>query len=317
MTRLARIVLRLYPPAWRERYGEEYDALLADHGVDARTLADMLRGALDARVRDLAGASPERRQRAALAACLWAVAAAAAAVAAFVKMAEYDDFTAAAARHAPVAAGRDLIFAGAGIVAAAVCAGGLVVAVALWRDLRRGARRELVHPLAAVIAAAVVVALGPGVLAVYAHTQRVRSPHDPLTLAVVGAWLIVSAAAVAVGLANTGRIVVRVPLRAHELRLAVGAAYVAAGGLCLTAGGLVGWGIALEAESARVFGLPDGGILATPTAATWAVQVALGVGGAAFALAALRRAGGASPRPRTAPSSPPSPPPAGRSSSSG
>jgi hypothetical protein len=290
MTRLARIVQRLYPPAWRERYREEYAALLDDHGVDARTLADMARGAVDARVRDLAAAPPERRQRTALAACLWAVAAAAVAVAGFAKMAEYDDFTAAAARHAPVAAGRDLIFAGAGIVAGAVCAGGLVIAAALWRDLRRSARRNLVHPLAAVIAAALVVALGPPILAVYAHTAPRHSPHDPLTLAVVGAWLIASAVAVAAGLANTGRIVVRVALGARELRLVVGAAYVAAGGLCLTACGLVAWGIALETESARVFGLPDGGLLATPTPVTWAAQVALGAGGAAFALFALRSA---------------------------
>lgn len=317
MTLVARIVLRLYPQGWRERYCDEYEALLDDHGVDVRTLADMARGVVDARIRDLAGASPERRQRAALAACLWAVTAAAVAVAGFVKMVEYDDFRAAAARHAPVAAGRDLILAGAGIVALAVCAGGLVVSVALWRGLRQDGPRDLARPLAAAVIATAVVALGPPVLAMFAHAAPSGSPHDPRTIALVGAWLAVSAIAVAVALAATGRILAGVSLGAGELRMAMRAAWVAAAGLCMIAGGLLLWGIALGTESARVFGLPEGGLMATPTRATWMAEMALGAGAAFFAVLTLMRAGGASPRPRSAPSSPPSPPPAGRSSSSG
>jgi hypothetical protein len=315
LTRLARILLRLYPPAWRERYRDECEALLDDHGVDARTLASVLRGAVDAHIRELAGATADRSRRVALAACLWAVAASTVSVAGFAKMVEYDDFTAAAAHHAPVAAARDVIFAGAAIVAVAVCAAGLVVALALWRDLRGEARRHLVRPLAALAAATGALALGLCLLVVFAHTATPRPPHDPRNLAVVTAWLVGSAIAAAAGLAAAGRIVVRVAIGARGLRLAIGAAWAAAAGMCLTATGLVAWGLALEAESARVLDLPDGGFLATPTVATWAVQVVLGVGGAAFALAALRRAGGASPRPQSAPSSPPSPPPAGRSSS--
>jgi hypothetical protein len=314
VTRLARLCLRLYPSAWRERYRDEYEALLDDHGADAGTLADMMRGVLDARVRDLAAAAPERRQRAALSACLWAVAAAAAAVAGFAKMIEYEDFRAAAARHAPIAAGRDLTFAGAGIVAVAVCAAGLVVAAALVRQLRRD-RSELLGPLATVVAATAVVAAGPPALAVYAHTASPHGPHDPRTVALVGLWLAVSAVAAAVGLTGAGRLLRRLPLRPRELWLAVRAAWVATGGIWLTAAGLVLWGTALATESAHLFGLSDGGLLATPTPATWAAQVVLGVGAAAVAVLALRRAGGASPRPRSAPSSPASRPPAGRSSS--
>jgi hypothetical protein len=36
----------LYPPAWRARYGAEFDALLDDANVRWRDLADVLRGAL-------------------------------------------------------------------------------------------------------------------------------------------------------------------------------------------------------------------------------------------------------------------------------
>jgi len=41
MNRLARWVMRLYPAQWRARYSDEVDALLADTGADARTVADL------------------------------------------------------------------------------------------------------------------------------------------------------------------------------------------------------------------------------------------------------------------------------------
>jgi hypothetical protein len=41
-------VLRLYPPAWRTRYGAELADVLARHRLTGRTLLDLVRGALDA-----------------------------------------------------------------------------------------------------------------------------------------------------------------------------------------------------------------------------------------------------------------------------
>ena len=46
MNRLARWTMRLYPAAWRARYGDEMDALLADSGADAKTVADLLTGGI-------------------------------------------------------------------------------------------------------------------------------------------------------------------------------------------------------------------------------------------------------------------------------
>jgi len=40
--------MRLYPRAWRARYGEEFDVLLDDSPKGWRTKADAVRGALDA-----------------------------------------------------------------------------------------------------------------------------------------------------------------------------------------------------------------------------------------------------------------------------
>jgi hypothetical protein len=41
-------LLRVYPPAWRQRYQEEMLALLEEHQVTRRTRVDLLLGALDA-----------------------------------------------------------------------------------------------------------------------------------------------------------------------------------------------------------------------------------------------------------------------------
>jgi hypothetical protein len=44
-------LLALYPKAWRQRYGEEFLALLEETPLSARAVADCLVGALDARLR--------------------------------------------------------------------------------------------------------------------------------------------------------------------------------------------------------------------------------------------------------------------------
>ena len=44
--RLARWLTRLYPPAWRERYAEEFEALLESGPGDLRTLANSVHSAL-------------------------------------------------------------------------------------------------------------------------------------------------------------------------------------------------------------------------------------------------------------------------------
>jgi hypothetical protein len=44
--RLARMITRLYPPAWRERYGEEFEALLELGPGDFRTFANSIWSAI-------------------------------------------------------------------------------------------------------------------------------------------------------------------------------------------------------------------------------------------------------------------------------
>lgn len=42
------LLIRLYPHRWRERYGPEFEALLAERGLGLRDVLDVARAALDA-----------------------------------------------------------------------------------------------------------------------------------------------------------------------------------------------------------------------------------------------------------------------------
>src|SRR5207302_273645 len=53
-------ILRLYPPAWRRRYGDELEALLEDIGPSPAVIADALIGAVDARLGRVVEREPER-----------------------------------------------------------------------------------------------------------------------------------------------------------------------------------------------------------------------------------------------------------------
>jgi len=57
-------LLRLYPRAWRERYGDELMALLEDRQPSPLDLVDLVRGAFDARLHpQLPGAQPAKSER--------------------------------------------------------------------------------------------------------------------------------------------------------------------------------------------------------------------------------------------------------------
>src|SRR5512145_195900 len=47
---VAAALLRLYPREWRRRYGAEMRELLADQRLSPRTIADLVAGAIDARI---------------------------------------------------------------------------------------------------------------------------------------------------------------------------------------------------------------------------------------------------------------------------
>ena len=50
MAAVTTALIRLYPRAWRQRYGDEMRELLAGQRLSVRTLADLVAGAIDARL---------------------------------------------------------------------------------------------------------------------------------------------------------------------------------------------------------------------------------------------------------------------------
>jgi hypothetical protein len=58
-----RFLLRLYPAAWRARYGDEFDALLAERPLAPFDVADVLLGAVDAHVHRRAATAPASTHR--------------------------------------------------------------------------------------------------------------------------------------------------------------------------------------------------------------------------------------------------------------
>jgi hypothetical protein len=63
MSQARRALLAAYPPSFRERYGDELDALLDDTGVGLRDAGDLLVGAARAWLRPAYGVDPVERRR--------------------------------------------------------------------------------------------------------------------------------------------------------------------------------------------------------------------------------------------------------------
>lgn len=56
------VLVRLYPPAWRARYGQEFEDLLAERPPAARDLVDIVLAAIDARLSPQVAAGPVIRR---------------------------------------------------------------------------------------------------------------------------------------------------------------------------------------------------------------------------------------------------------------
>ena len=63
MSAVRRVAVAAYPPSFRERYGEELDALLEETGVGPRETLDLVLGAARAWLRPAYGADPAQRRR--------------------------------------------------------------------------------------------------------------------------------------------------------------------------------------------------------------------------------------------------------------
>jgi hypothetical protein len=288
---LARELAGLYPRAWRERYEEEFLALLEQKTVSLSDLLDVALGVLDAWLKPQMTSEGVTiviaRMRTSVLAVLWAWVGVAVAGVGFQKMTEYEDFVEAARRNVVVGAAFDAVVAGAVVALAAVLVGGLPIAlVAMRRALAEG-RKDVpllfcVPPLSLVgfvgYTLLLVKVIYPALGSVPVHAAL----NVTLFLSLVGAFLLAAVASAAAITAAVGRSDVRE--RPFRFALYAAAVAVLATGVVLV-GALV-WGLALRASAPALFSGNDG-ILATSTAATWLAIVALmsvSAGAAAFAV---------------------------------
>jgi hypothetical protein len=289
--RLVERLLRLYPPGWRDRYSEEFAAVLiaclAGGTRRWRLAADVVAGALDARLHRSPQPGgrpmPERiRRSASTAFCAFVVFVLAGS--GFAKMSEDRPFTLAARAHPAVGWSFEVVYVGAILAALAVLAGALPVLMAILRQAvagRRDLRRLLLVPPAALGAWIGVVLLVSRVLA----PAGARGPAVAAFLAVVGLGALAAAL-------STGALL-RAARRVSLPGAAARAQWLGMTGLCLamaavTGAGLV-WGLALRAQSPTLFHSANG-LASSPLPATWAATVAVMAATTALAVAATLRA---------------------------
>src|SRR5579859_5161347 len=104
-------LLRLYPSAWRERYGDEFAALLEAQPTSVALVLDVMRAALDARWLATTGRVTHMltRLRATTITIFCAYIAFVVAGMGYQKMTEYADFNAAGQTHAAIGVSHTLI----------------------------------------------------------------------------------------------------------------------------------------------------------------------------------------------------------------
>jgi hypothetical protein len=260
--------LRLYPAAWRARYGDEVGALLEDSGADLRTIASLTWQAVLTRIwppRHLY--DPPARMRASLAtvAVAWTVLAGLAAVfASFTQTQPWLQQNLTGPRHLVIQWSYWVFDAAVGASVLAVAAGGLPLWLLMLRRARREHRRREIAWLLAPAVVPVVylgvafVTLGP------VHPPSAVAPiqppfaHPPTSFASlannnVGPWwlMVLGFAAGFIAAAGPGLALHSlrprgpgVTLAARAAGLAVAAMGVAGVASIVAAAGLHAWGVA-------------------------------------------------------------------------
>lgn len=247
-TRLARAALRLYPPAWRARYGAEVLALLDDTGGGLMAALGVAWRSLPAWIwppRQLH--DREARVRASLGTVLAAGATLAGVCLVFAQLTQLQGFR---AHGSPVVVGSYAIFDVAmAVCALAAAAGGLPLWLVMLRRARREHRvRETAYLMSPIIA--------PGAyLVTLAATVRLLGGPDGVSPWVFFAFTLLGFSAAAVACAGPILAMQRLRPRGPAVQLAVRAAGVATAaitvaaaasataltGLCLWARGFAGY----------------------------------------------------------------------------
>jgi hypothetical protein len=281
---LARQALRLYPLAYRRRYGDEMLALLEERPAGARTVLDLLRAALVAHLRPAGGPAgavdPADRVRATTSGVLMCWICFAAAGFGFYKSTEDYPFSQAGHAHPVLNAAHLAVQALALMASAAVVLGALPLIAAALAHAREhpGLRRRVLLPLVPVIAFA---ALTAAFIAI-AHSQQ----SSQGTAAGHGAAIVWAIAGLGSGVACVlacRAALFAVPVAPARLRIALAAGTLVTIAMLAIAAFTAIYAVALAADASPLAGEPNGPFGLLSVSASLIVAVIVMVGAAALA----------------------------------
>ncbi len=309
MTR-PRPMLRWYPKAWRDRYGEELAALLddtyGDRPLPLGCRLSLARSGIGERLRDLparAGGPADRvRSGSLLVLCAWAVFVVAGT--GFAKSAEHwDAATPAGARGFPSVA-YDSVQWAAAVGTLIVLVGALLCLPAFARLLRRGNWPQVRRPVLAAATAIVVASLAGTAVVIWAHHLRATGDDGRSVALRLGLAVWVFTICAAIGLCSTGAVAVvrRLDLGTRLVRIEGVLALSMTGVMAVVTGGTLAWWVSVARVAPGFFAGGPAGTPGLPTTPALLVSALLMVSGLAVAAVAalwivrsLARLGGAGP----------------------
>jgi hypothetical protein len=294
-------LLRLYPLSWRDRYGDEFAAVLETCPLRLTTIVDVLLGALDAHInpQDTTGRILQmlNRPRRSAIVVFWAYIAFVLAGLNYFKSTE-DDMRRLMQGRADVSAAYFIIQAGAALALLAVLAGGVPLALAALRRAWEQKRWDI-PLLLAVPPVALAVWLGWTLFIAFVVAPRTPPPNglDPRAGFVFLSWgglfvlcAIASTSAVSIAMSRS-------ELNPRLFRLALWPAVAAAVCMAIVLAAVVLWGLAVRTDVPSYFSTPD-----TPLriayGITWFADVVVMAVATLVAAVALVRGLSAPPQPQ-------------------
>jgi hypothetical protein len=277
--RLVHALVRCHPRRWRERYGEEYTALLNDLITGTgpherlRIVANALAGALDARLAPIGGTTMSTSP---LTTAVWAAGLFTVAGIGFQKLTEDPG----PGGHPAMSLSFTLLVVAAAVALAALVATALPAAGRMLRGQAAGAWLPAAVPLVAVAAWFGLIQLGRHI----AGSRDVHSgPGVAAAVLVFGSGLGVVAATAAAATTVLRRVGPAGPPRLRPIGLTVlGAGMAVATLACLA------WGLAVHSAQPSRFSGHDG-LLAGPFTASWITVLVLMAAATAMAARAASR----------------------------
>jgi hypothetical protein len=248
------LLLHLYPPAWRARYGDELDDLIATnlHSRRLPVYVDVVRAAARERLRAAAG-GPQRDERiragSLLVLCSWMV---------FVvgglgvaKYSEHWQLTNPAADGGVSAVAFDVLRVAAGIGSLLVLAGILATRRSVAALLRDGGWRAIRRPLVTAALLTVVAAAATAALVAWAHvlTAPQRNGRDLLYSLAFVAWALVCVGCLGAWTVAAVATARRLTLTAATLRLEAWLTAGVTGSMVLMTAATLTWWVSLAPVS--------------------------------------------------------------------